>query len=300
MRPFKDIVLNNIAFEKPIGMTIRYNAQRVDKRIKHFVFVEGKDDKLFYSSTALEELKDPAAYFYSVRSDYREEEEKIVGKSSVLYCYKYIKNNRTLCSGIGKCVFIVDKDYDPLLQYTPYAFSEEEKRYIRRTEGYSFENFFILQENLQLLFKAVNLSSEDVYEFEAALKKTWKSLWSYYAAKAAITLNYHNSNIPNYSSRYKSKDIFVFKGSIGVDLEKKRQETQKMIDHINTNPELQEVYKGLKKALKNSPYQYMRGHDVYDYLLYYLQIKHGITLNNIQEVSDYSHVVAKMTVNMIR
>ena len=300
MKTFKETIIDNITCEKPIGMIIRYNTRRVDKRIKHFVFVEGRDDKLFYSCTKDEELVNAAAYFYSVRSDYREGDEKIVGKSSVLYCFKHIKNNKTLCNGIGKCVFIVDKDYDPLLQYTPYNFTEEEKHYIRRTEGYSFENFYILQENLQFLFKALNLSEEDVNEFVAALEKMWKSLWSYYAAKAAITLNYYNNGIPKYSSKHKSKDIFVFSRDIGIDFEKKRQETQKMLDHINTNSELQDAYKALKKILKNDPYQYMRGHDVYDYLLYYLQVKHGFTISSLQEISDYSHAVSKMTVNMIQ
>ena len=299
MKTFKEIIIDNITCEKPIGMTIRYNTQRVDKRIKHFVFVEGRDDKLFYSCTEEEELANAAAYFYSVRSDYREGDEKIVGKSSVLYCFKHIKNNKTLCNGIGKCVFIVDKDYDPLLQYTPYHFTEEERHYIRRTEGYSFENFYILQENLQLLFRSMHLTDEAVNEFQTELKKMWKSLWTYYAAKAAITLNYYNKSVPGYSSKYKPKDIFIFDGDVAVDLEKKRLETQRMIDHINTNSELQEAYKGFKKQLKESPYQYMRGHDVYDYLLYYLRMNHGVLLRSLQDMDDYSKNVAKMTVNMV-
>ena len=299
MSAFKEIIIDNITCEKPIGMTIRYNTRRVDKRIKHFVFVEGRDDKLFYSCTEDEDLTNAAAYFYSVRSDYREGDEKIVGKSSVLYCYKHIKNNRTLCNGIEKCVFIVDKDYDPSLQFTSYNLTEEDKHFIRRTEGYSFENYFILRENLQLLFRSMHLPDEAVDEFQAALNKMWKALWSYYAAKGAITLNFYN-NTPQYSSKYKPREIFVFSGNIEVDLEKKRAETQRMIDHINTSSELQETYKSLKKALKISPYQYMRGHDVYDYLLYYLQKNYGLSISNLHDIDDYSRVVAQMSVNMIQ
>lgn len=299
MRAFKEIIIDNITCEKPIGMTIRYNTRRVDKRIKHFVFVEGRDDKLFYSCTEDEKLANSAVYFYSVRSDYREGDEKIVGKSSVLYCFKHIKNNKTLCNGIDKCVFIVDKDYDPSLQFTSYHLTEEDKHYIRRTEGYSFENYFILQENLQLIFGSMYLTDEAVNEFQTALKKMWKSLWSYYAAKAAITLNFYNKSVPRYSAQYKPKDIFVFDGDVTVDLEKKRKETQRMLDHINTIPELQETYKDLKKRLKDSPYQYMRGHDVYDYLLYYLKVKHGVLICSLQDMDDYPRIVSKMTVNMV-
>ncbi len=299
MRAFKEIIIDNITCEKPIGMTIRYNAQRVDRRLKHFVFVEGRDDKLFYSCTEDEELTNAAAYFYSLRSDRHEGDDIIVGKSSVLYCYKHIKNNRALSNGIEKCVFIVDKDYDPLLQFTSYDLTEEDKHYIRRTEGYSFENYFIMQENLQLLFRSMNLAEEAINEFEVALKKLWKSLWSYYAAKAAITLNYYNKSVPKYSSQYKSKDIFIFDGNEAVDLEKKRKETHRMLEHINTNPELQATYKELKKSLKASPYLYMRGHDVYDYLLYYLKMKQGIMISSLLDMDNYSRIIAQMTVNMI-
>ena len=113
MNRFEETIRANIAYEKPIGMIIRYNAARVDRRNKRFVFVEGKGDKEFYISTANERLNRQAYYLYSYRSDYIDGSEKIVGKASVLYCHEYMKYSSSLKSTMEKCIFIVDRDHDP-------------------------------------------------------------------------------------------------------------------------------------------------------------------------------------------
>ena len=106
MNRFEETIRANIAYEKPIGMIIRYNAARVDRRNKRFVFVEGKGDKEFYISTANERLNRQAYYLYSYRSDYIDGSEKIVGKASVLYCHEYMKYSSSLKSTMEKLSLI--------------------------------------------------------------------------------------------------------------------------------------------------------------------------------------------------
>lgn len=54
MNRFEETIRANIAYEKPIGMIIRYNAARVDRRNKRFVLWKGKAIKSF---TYLQQMK---------------------------------------------------------------------------------------------------------------------------------------------------------------------------------------------------------------------------------------------------
>lgn len=248
MNRFEETIRANIAYEKPIGMIIRYNAARVDRRNKRFVFVEGKGDKEFYISTANERLNRQAYYLYSYRSDYIDGSEKIVGKASVLYCHEYMKYSSSLKSTMEKCIFIVDRDHDPDLQYTKYPIASEDKNHICRTKGYSFENYFLMEGNIQKVFKHLGLSNEEYKKFWEAFEKFWNTTVNYFAAKAVITINYNNNAIrPKYAMRYKGSDIFVYDTEKNIDVihEKKREEFQRMSEYMEKFPSLLNAYKNI-------------------------------------------------------
>lgn len=54
MNRFEETIRTNIAYEKPIGMIIRYNAARVDRRNKSFVLWK---EKAIESFTYLRQMK---------------------------------------------------------------------------------------------------------------------------------------------------------------------------------------------------------------------------------------------------
>ena len=303
MNRLEETIRANIAYEKPIGMIIRYNAARVDRRNKRFVFVEGKGDKEFYISTANERLNRQAYYLYSYRSDYIDGSEKIVGKASVLYCHEYMKYSSSLKSTMEKCIFIVDRDHDPDLQYTKYPIASEDKNHICRTKGYSFENYFLMEGNIQKVVKHLGLSNEEYKKFWEAFEKFWNTTVNYFAAKAVITINYNNNAIrPKYAMRYKGSDIFVYDTEKNIDVihEKKREEFQRMSEYMEKFPSLLNAYKIIRKRIRNKPEIYMRGHDAYDYLKYYLKKEKGILFDDIEKKQLYKTIVLDMDVHIMQ
>lgn len=302
MNRFREAIIADISYERPIGMIVRYNAARVDRRTKRFIFVEGRGDKEFYMSTANEKLNSKAYYLYSYRSDYIDGSEKIVGKSSVLYCHEYLKNSSSLKSTIKNCIFIVDRDHDPDLQHTKYPIAPEDKEHICRTKGYSFENYFLMEGNIQNVFSHLRLSDEECKNFWIEFEKLWKATINYFAAKAVITLNYNNDTIrPKYAMRYKSSDIFIYdaENEVSVIHDKKRVEFQRMSTYIEKFPTLLSEYKEIRKKIKNEPEIYMRGHDAYDYLKYYLKKEKGILFDDIEKTELYKTIILDMDVHIM-
>ena len=68
-----------------------------------------------------------------------------------------------------KCIFIVDRDHDPDLQYTKYPIASEDKNHICRTKGYSFENYFL---NPAIMAKLGVIKSES--DFYKIFLQKWK------------------------------------------------------------------------------------------------------------------------------
>lgn len=303
MNRHEEVIRENIAYEKPIGMIIRYNAARVDRRNKRFVFVEGKGDKEFYLSTANEKLNHQAYYLYSYHNDYIDGSEKIVGKASVLYCHEHMKYSPSLKSTMDNCIFIVDRDHDPDLQHTKYPIAPEDKPDICMTKGYSFENYFLMRDNIQNVFNHLGLSEEECEAFWKAFKNLWKTTVNYFAAKAVITLNYNNDAIrPKYAARHKAQDIFIYDTENAIDVihEKKREEFQRMSEYIERFPPLVSEYKSICKKIKNEPDIYMRGHDAYDFMKYYLKKEHSILFNEIEGTDLYKTMVLEMDVHVLQ
>ena len=72
---------------------------------------------------------------------------------------------------------------------------------------------------------------------------------------------------------------------------KKREEFQRMSAYIEKFPVLLGKYKEIRKKIKNEPEIYMRGHDAYDYMKYYLKKEKEILFDDIEKTELYKTIM---------
>ena len=60
------------------------------------------------------------------------------------------------------------------------------------------------------------------------------------------------------------------------------------------------AYKIIRKRIRNKPEIYMRGHDAYDYLKYYLKKEKGILFDDIEKKQLYKTIVLDMDVHIMQ
>lgn len=297
---FKQKFLDELEVENPIGMIQRYNIYRVSEPQNRMIFVEGSSDYFFYSQTKNNELSHNTRYLFSVKGDYTENDRKIVGKESVLYCLGYIGKRTELARTLSRCCFIIDRDYELGLSKSKSKISDKDKKYVMVTKGHSFENYFFEETNLRKVFEECELNTEIMNEFLQHLISFLSVSVNYFAAKAAITSFFNNVNV-HYKKIYGDNEIFVRKGnaSDGIDKSKLLVEYNNMMDYIRPRKELMKEYSEVKKEIELNPALYIRGHNVFDYLAEYLRDNFDLQLDPKKNKTLYDKIVKKMNVNLV-
>ena len=275
---FKEFFTAACKTEEPIGVIMRFNIRRSEYPNSHYIFVEGPSDKKFYSSTKVSKLQTDL-YFYSVRDDFEDNNIKIVGKDAVLRCYSFLKERDDLESCFKRCIFIIDRDYDPEINTAEVRLSQEDKKRLCMTYGHSFENYFFEKENLRELFYYYDMSEKALNEYWEHFTLFSEKASKFFSALATVTYFFRVSE-KKYIPRYKVEDIFfndVFVDE-GIDSKLFRLEYQKMMESIQINKKHMEYYKETKKEIEKAPGLYIRGHNCYYHLEQYLAKKHKVFL----------------------
>ena len=284
--------------DEPIAVMQRYNILRVTNPLKHFIFVEGSSDKIFYQSTKDVFLSKDVEYLFSVKRDAGNESRILVGKEAVLFCYTKIK--RDFKSDMDRCAFIVDRDYDCDLRLTDIPIKTSDKPKISMTVGHSFENYFFYSDNLKKVFDICQLTDLDYISFQERLKEYVRSILEFFAANAVITESFKLRHL-----RYKKKktDEMIFSNDIietnGIHLSELQEEINHQMDFIS-GQKLTARYKYYLQELNKNPALYIRGHNVFNYLVAYLKEYHSINLDPFQNQGLYRRIIGEFQIEIER
>jgi len=141
----------------------RFITRKNDPKIKLFCFVEGDSDIVFYKGIipGLYKLT-PEQVSFIINQDSAADNigYSLYGKRSVIKMCDYILAEHN--DFLHQCKFIIDRDYDDL-DFEKYGVSDEIGSYVTILPCYSFENYYFMAENLQIIFRTLFGSMEFLY-----------------------------------------------------------------------------------------------------------------------------------------
>ncbi len=288
MNSFADFFKTQVKNPLPVGMVMKYNTYRVDKTIKHFVFVEGSSDEVFYKNTTYKELADYSKYIF------QNYEEKNGGKESVFYAYHQLKNDKNLQSDIDRCVFIVDRDWDNSLKSKNKWVVKKDENHITVTLGHSMECYFLENDNVKVIFQELGISNL-LEDFNKTYIDFINKTSNYWALKAVMQYAFNSQSTCYYKKTYDFGDIFKydFTKKEYIDMSKVDLEVRNMEKAISGNEDLKRYYSVWKKKILEQP-RLIRGHNAFDFLYQYIN-----TMSNLRiRTKDLFDLVNKMYVDI--
>ena len=142
------------------GSLFIINQIRNDDKINYICFVEGTTDINFYKN--INNIPFSNKEIYYIHMLYKKKggldiSNELIGKKGIITNYFKIKDNKTLNKSLNKCIFIVDHDYDGLVDR---KLDDNECNNFTITEPYAFENYFLSEDNLKEIFKLFNISDK--------------------------------------------------------------------------------------------------------------------------------------------
>ena len=267
--------------------TIHYKVnQFINQGNNRLCIVEGATDRLFYSN--LSNYNIPYKYIYST------DRRGLIGKEAVINSMYSIFGDDKLKNRINKCVFIIDHDYlGAVTEENRYNSSIQERFSI--TKPYSFENYFLTEENLKKIFDYYNLNDCD--KFIKIYNEFFEEIKEFIRYKYTQVRVDMEENI-KYKCTYDNIDIFEFSFSNGTyefDKPKMIAEIISLKRHINNYPIAKKIYEeDSKEFVENNTY--IKGHDAFYFLQKYLYDIHDIYLDEYCE--DYKELVKILDIDM--
>ena len=251
---------------------------------KYICIVEGKTDRLFYSNINSINLNDNVRYLWNYR-DCNTVDDIDLGKDAVIGSYNMIKKNPKFSKVLNKCIFIIDHDYDGA-KSMKYEYDEDRENKMSITKGYSFENYFLEEENIKRIFNYLGKTENDISRFESKYKQFINEIGEYVRLKSS-TIEIKKKGNPYYDCyaySYKtpinniSKEIFDFNFDnyhYNVNYFNKNimlEEIQRMKNFINKyeNRNALLFYNNFSKNI-GFKRDYVRGHEAMNFLKAYLK-----------------------------
>ena len=202
--------VNKFPEEHPVSEIIfRMSNLKNNPGVDLFCIVEGKTDIKFYSNARIKELKGQnVKYLYKKYSP----KDEFAGKEAVIKSYFTFKNlyRLIICK---KCIFIVDHDVHGLVSQN-CTLTDEDKQHITVLPCYSYESYFLYDDNLRIIFNTLVNVHEALNTFENKLTEFLLESRKYFALKSVITASYKIDSMKKYNFKYKAKnkdrDIFIF------------------------------------------------------------------------------------------
>ena len=254
----KQVFQKNQQRKPYIGSMMKYHEVKDSGYYQHIIFVEGSSDRRFYMNTGDKRLSEHSYYIFSVRDKNADPDEEPVGKKAVISAFKDISKNTYLKDGLYKCLFIVDQDWD-----------NQPLKNLMITKGHSMENYFLLEENLKILFLRFGKTSSDFDAFWQQYKQFSIETAEFWALKATVVYAYQNGHKFNYKSNLKFEQIFDFhadsKGHMHYQTQMMDQEIRAMQKGISQNKFLIGYCKRMCEKIK-ADRSLVRGHDAFRYL----------------------------------
>ncbi len=256
---------------------------------KYCCFVEGKTDPKFYSNLKNKVFSNISNYLFA---KYLENSEELLGKSAVIQSYNYIATK--VSNKLDKCIFIVDHDYSGLDNYKVVN-----KNAISITKPYAFENYFLEDRNVKLIFDYYNISY-DYDNFSNLVDKFVADIDDYNRLKSATTA-YTNTNINNslvvipniYKDQLRDIFYFDFKKDPYFYIDRMNREVENMKKYVKNSVGANNYYKYTSINFSNKR-EWIKGHIIFDFLRVYLK-----QIHNINIFKNYNEIVNNMDVDII-
>lgn len=275
MNNFYDYFIHSIKNPNLSNVITKYFSLK--NRFKHFVFVEGFDDKTFYSVVLKKKIpaKFPADICYIISG----------GKANVLGIYEYLFENVSNKKLLNNHYFIVDKDYD-----TNIDFTKKYKR-VSLTLHYSFENYFFEYENLICILKELKVSEKQITLFLNLLKEYLDNIIDY---ETLLCLNVgHNVFTGVYHNNLNEISLSIVDDKIIIDNEFSKRIKEQIkslgVDYHNK-------FLFLKKQLIND-YLNIRGHD---FELFFDKMMENYLIDfKLKNIIKNTELLSKIKVNIL-
>ena len=101
--------------------------------------------------------------------------------------YNDIRTRNNLLHYLDRCIFLIDHDYEGALS-SKVVVPETLRDNLTITKLYSFENYFLIEENIDKIFKLFGL--DDVNVFKQKLNNFVEEIREYNRLKSAINISY--------------------------------------------------------------------------------------------------------------
>lgn len=295
---FKNQFLESIYTKPKAYGLIEFNNSK-SMNYEYYIFTEGTTDEVFYSNLN-HSLFTKKIKFIPMQDKEHAIDKTDIAKTGVMRTFNEIKNK--LGNDLKKCIFIVDHDYEGVFSSNIEVESDLKKNFTV-TKGYSFENVFLEDNNIDLIFNYFGLP--DVNLFKNKLNVFVKEISEYNRLKASIVITYMKgsdySPAINYKSKYKSDEIFKFDFA-GMykyyfrkdiyDIEVCNQQ-----DAVFNNENSKRYYYDVSSKFINN-INYIRGHDLYRFLQFYLWQIHNIDLRPKSNNIHYKNIIKVLNVDM--
>lgn len=204
----------------------------------------------------------------------------------MFYAYRQIKENKDLQKDAGKCVYIVDKDWDLTLRSTNKWVNKKDEPFITMTKGHSMECYFLEKENVQRIFEHYSLTDK-IAEFADFERKFVDLSLEYWALKSTVQYAMKTNVRCRYRKKHSFNEIFAFDFSKEPFFKRQLMDEEICImkEAIKDNEQLERYCSIWKEKIKNEP-RYIRGHDYFNFLQMYLEfvLSRKVTENELFEL----------------
>ena len=275
---------------------------------QYYCFVEDKNDAFFYRRIGNNILKE-AVFSVGVNDKYKyinddprnEYNTKQIcnGKDRVINTF--IKIDRDLHSQLSKCVFLVDKDFEGAYSSKYTLTDEQRNRFTTTSPFYSFENYFLENDNLKKVFQKLEIENE--YENFAKLLKKFiietsdYTKLKYVSAMSKMKSSKFKDRSFSYHRTYKPEEIFDFNFNNNPFYYKRKMQIE--IDNMqralsNASENSKKYYESLNEHINTS--RDIRGHDIYAFLKNYLRQKKQIDITQYKNNKTYKGIINVLNV----
>jgi hypothetical protein len=258
-----------------VGVLSKYNEHLLNPDCEYICVVEGSTDEHFYKNFSLFYLqKERCEYiYYSADKNRSGEKNKISGKEAVIKTYFDIKHDNKFSKGLSKTIFIVDKDYQDTLESQKRFVSTSDKRCFSITPYHSMESFFLIPENVDILFQIMSIEKKYKDEFYTLLFRFQSEVAKYYAYIGAVVDSYaYKCERIKYRKKSDAKEIFnslIKNNALNYNKALLHEELD-ILSKVPMNPLARKNLEKKKRKL-NSNYLYIQGHVMFSLLVEYLQ-----------------------------
>ncbi len=277
--------------------TYKINSLRNNPSIEYFCIVEGKSDETFYNNTTISYLNsDKTRYIFS---EYSENSNDLAGKSAVVQAFKDYK--RKFPYLMNRCIFIVDHDWDGL-DYKKYKLSKQDFEGITVTPCYSYENYFLYENNIECIFDYLFGEQNCKVNFKNDLMLFSQELSEYYALKNTYSRCYSEDALRRFLIKRnefcneESIIILNFKENTLIDKSILNQEIKTIRSMIAWNNITIYYYNTYLNAIRND-IMCLKGKILFRFLKQYLLQKSRKDIGP-RNISLYSKLVSKLNIDL--